>query len=134
MTMVIEIPEELNVMVPALQDLVESAKAQVERGKLGGAVDYGSFERSLCEKLNEGERRAHEAALTALDINAPAVLVGGPRYTRVLEDVVATFMSQDGGIPVSRTLYRACGERNAPTVDLVALRSGAIGGKWLPTW
>jgi hypothetical protein len=121
------------VMVPALQELVESAKAQVDRGKLGGAVDYGSFERSLCEKLNEVERRAHEAALTALDFNAPAVLVGGRRYTRVLEDVVATFMSQAGGIPVSRTLYRACGERNAPTVDLVALRAGAIGGKWLPT-
>jgi len=66
-------------------------------------VDYGSFERSLCEKRNEVERRAHEAALTALDINAPAVLVGGRRYTRVLEDVVATFMSQAGGIPVSRT-------------------------------
>jgi len=133
MPTVVEIPEELNVVVPAFRELVQSAKAQVERGQLGGAVDYGSFERRISEKLNEVERRVHEAALTALDINAPTVMLDGRRYTRVLENVSATFMSQAGGVSVSRTLYRPSGERNAPTVDLVALRVGAVGGKWLPT-
>jgi len=63
MPTVVEIPEELNVVVPAFRELVQSAKAQVERGQLGGAVDYGSFERRISEKLNEVERRVHEGYL-----------------------------------------------------------------------
>lgn len=133
MSMVVEIPEELNVMVPALQELVDTAMEQVQRGKLGGAPNYGSFERVLGEKLFEVERRAHEASLSALDVNAPKVVINGRLHARVLENVETTFMSQAGEVPVSRSLYRPSGERNAPTVDLVALRAGAVDGRWLPT-
>ena len=58
-TIVFGIPEKLNVLVPAMRDVVGTAMAQVERGKLGGAADYGSFERRIREKLGEVERRAH---------------------------------------------------------------------------
>ena len=129
---VLEIPEELKVMVPALRDAVDSALAQVERARLGDAVAYARFEREISEKLCEVERRAHEAALTALDPDLPKLLINKVVHTRVLEDVSTTFMTQPGPVKVTRSLYRSVGERNAPAVDLVALRAGAIEGVWLP--
>ena len=129
---VLEIPEELKVMVPALRNAVNAAMTQVERAKLGGTVAYAAFEREISERLCEVERRAHEAALTALDPDLPKLLINKVLHTRVLEDVPTTFMTQPGPVKVTRSLYRPVGERNAPAMDLVALRSGAIEGVWLP--
>ncbi len=129
---VLEIPEELKVMVPALRNAVNAAMTQVERAKLGGTVAYAAFEREISERLCEVERRAHEAALTALDPDLPKLLINKVFHTRVLEDVPTTFMTQPGPVKVTRSLYRPVGERNAPAMDLVALRSGAIEGVWLP--
>jgi hypothetical protein len=132
MTIVIEIPEELNVIGSAVEDLVHAAMAQVERGKLGGAVDYDAFEGVLSDKLSEVERRIHKAALSALDINVPRLRINGRLHSRVIEATTTQFQSLAGEVSVTRALYRPLGERNAPTVDLVALRAGAIEGTWLP--
>lgn len=129
---VLEIPEELKVMVPALRDALATAMTQVERARLGGAVAYESFERAISEKLFEVERRAHEAALTALDANSPRLSINGVVHTRVLQDIESAFMTLAGPVKVTRSLYRRVGQRNAPTVDVVALRAGAIEGVWLP--
>lgn len=129
---VLEVPEELKAMVPALRAAVDVTMAQVERAKLGNAVTYASFEHAISEKLCEVERRAHEVALTALDVKAPRVSINKVVHVRVLENVEATFMTLAGPVKVSRSLYRPVGERNAPTVDLVALRCGAVEGVWLP--
>lgn len=131
-TIVLEIPEELKVMAPALRDAVDTAMTQVARAKLGNSVSYAKFEREISEKLSEVERRAHEAALAALDTSAARVSINKVVHVRVLEDVEATFMTLAGPVKVSRSLYRPVGERNAPTVDLVALRCGAIESVWLP--
>jgi hypothetical protein len=127
----LEIPEELNGMVPALQQMVSAVKTQVERARMGGAVDYGAFERRLAEKMGEVERRGHAIALAALDVDAPRVLINGVVHARVLRSET-TFMSLAGGVAVERSLYRPMGQRNAPAVDPVALRTGAIDGVWLP--
>jgi hypothetical protein len=119
-------------MVPALRSAVDAAMMQVERAKLGGAVDYAGYEREIHEKLCEVERRAHEVALSALDPNVPKLLINKVPHARVLEDEPKTFMSQPGPVRVARSLYRPLGERNAPTVDVVALRAGAIEDVWLP--
>jgi hypothetical protein len=131
-TMVIEIPADLKDMVPALREVVKTAQRQVERGRLGGAVNYVTFEEEIAEKVREVERKAHQAALSALDVGAPKLVVNGVPHTRVLENATTSFYSQVGGVPVARGLYRPAGERNAPTVDIVALRAGAIEGVWLP--
>ena len=129
---VLEIPEELKVMVSALRDTVETAMKQVERAKLGDAVAYARFEREISERLCEVERQAHAASLAALDPNAPRLSINKVLHVRVLEDVEATFMSFAGPVKVTRSLYRPAGERNAPTVDVVALRAGAVEDVWLP--
>lgn len=130
-TMMVEIPAELKGIVPALQDVVKTALAQVERSKMGRGVDYAAFERELSARLDEVERRVHGAALAALDVDAPKVMFNNVLHTRVVRSETA-FMSFAGPVPVLRSLYRPVGERNARVVDPVALRAGAIEGEWLP--
>ena len=128
---VLEVPEELNGIVPALREVLATAMTQVERGRTGGSVDYAAFECLMAEKAAEVERRAHEAALAALDIDLPRVVVNKVLHVRVLRKET-TFMGLAGPVCVTRSLYRPVGQRNAPVVDLVALRAGAVEGIWLP--
>ena len=59
------------------------------------------------------------------------VLINKVLHVRVVRSE-ATFRSLAGPVPVPRSLYRPVGIRNAPVVDPVALRAGAIEGRWLP--
>lgn len=129
---VLEIPEGLEGIVPSLESFVETVKMEVARARTGGTVDYAAFERRVAEKSAEIERAGHRIALEALAVNAPRVTINKVPHNRVLEDSETSFMSLAGPVRVKRSLYRPAGERNAPTVDLVALRTGAIDGIWLP--
>ena len=129
---VLDIPEELKMLVPALRDAVDTAMTQVERAKLGGSVNYAEFENEIREKVCEIERRVHEAALAALDPNVPKLMINKVLHARVLENEPTTFMTLPGPVSVMRSLYRPVGKRNAPTVDVVALRAGVIRSVWLP--
>src|SRR5208282_5658312 len=127
----LEVPEELEEMVPALREVIEVVKTQVERGRSGGPVDYATFERLLAERVGEVERRGHEAALAALDVDLPRVLINKVLHIQVVRSETR-FMGLAGAARVTRSLYRPAGERNARVVDPVALRAGAIEGVWLP--
>lgn len=127
----LEIPPELNGLSTALGAVVETVMAQVERSRMGGPVDYAAFQRQMVEKLSEVERGADEVALAALDVDAPKVMIDKVLHTRVLRDAT-TFMGLAGPARVTRSLYRPAGRRNAPVVDPVAVRAGAVEGVWLP--
>jgi hypothetical protein len=128
---VVEIPKELNGMVPAFQAMIAAVATQVERGRTGGPVDYAAFQREMIERLGEVERRADEAALAALDVDLPQVLINKVLHTRVVRSET-DFMGLAGAARVTRSLYRPVGKRNAPAIDPVALRAGAVLGEWLP--
>jgi hypothetical protein len=131
-TMMLEIPEALKPMLGPLRELVSEVQAQVERSRRpGGEARYEAFEHRLTERTAAVERGAHEVTLSALDVDAPKIVINGELHARVLRDA-ATFMSQPGEVPVTRSLYRRAGDRNGPTVDVVALRAGAVEGVWLP--
>jgi hypothetical protein len=124
--MMLEIEDALKPMFEPLRDLLRETRAQVERGRaLGREAQYESFEGRLVEKLAAVERGAHQATLSALDVDAPQIVINGEAHVRVLRDQT-TYMSQAGGVPVMHSLYRRVGERNSPTVDPIALRAGAI--------
>jgi len=127
----LEIPEELKVLVPALRGVIDAVKVQVERGRTGGPVDYARFQREMVERLGDVERRADEVALSALDVDVPRVWINRELHLRVVRSATA-FMGLAGPAHVERTLYRPAGRRNAPVVDPVALRTGAVQGEWLP--
>lgn len=130
-TMMLEIPDALKGMVPALEAVVAEARAQLESGRTGGPVDYEAFERRLREKVAAVERDVHGAALSALVIDAPKVLINGVLHARVGRHET-TYMTQAGGVVVARPLYRPAGQRNARVVDPISLRVGMIEDVWLP--
>lgn len=131
-TMMLEIPDALKPMFEPLRDLLAEAQAQVDRAHaLGREAQYESFEGRLVEKTAAVERAAHEATLSALDVDAAQLMINGVLHVRVVRDQT-TYMTQAGGVPVMHSLYRRAGDRNGPTVDLIALRAGMIDGVWLP--
>ena len=131
-TMMLEIPDALKTMLEPLRELLSEVQAQVEESRVPGRqVKYEAFELRLADKVGAVERGGHQAALSALDVDAPKIVINGELHARVLRESV-TFMSQPGEVHVTRSLYRRAGDRNGPTVDVVALRAGTIDGVWLP--
>lgn len=127
---VVEVPEELKLLEGPIRAFVDAAAAQLALQRTGRAC-YAEFERVLEERSAELERSTHKATLSALDIDAPAVEIDGERHVRVLRGPT-TFMTRAGGLEVERSLYRPSGARAGESVDLVAVRAGAVDGVWLP--
>ena len=131
-TMMLEIEDALKPMFEPLRELLAEARTQVERGRaLSREGRYESFEGRLIDRLASVERGAHEATLSALDVDAPQILINGELHVRVVRDQT-TYRSQAGEVPVVHSLYRRAGDRNGPSVDPVGLRAGVVDGVWLP--
>ena len=127
-----EIPDALKTMFEPLRDLVVTTTEQIERCKaLSREPKYEVSEGEVAAKLAAVERGAHEAALSALDVDAAHIQINGELHVNIVRSAT-TFHSQAGDVPITRTLYRRVGDRNGPTVDPVALRAGAVDGEWLP--
>jgi hypothetical protein len=129
--MMLEVPKELDALMPSLREMLAAAKAQVDRGRMGHSVDYRSFEHEIAAKLGAVERAVHDVALAALDVDAPKIMINKVLHTRVIR-CAASFNGLAGPSRVMRSLYRPVGVRNAKVVDPVALRAGAVDGEWLP--
>jgi hypothetical protein len=133
--MVIEVPDELVEVGKAMAE--QLANLQRRMGGLGGgkAVDYAGIEEAIAEKAAQSERASHRAILQSMDIDVPAVMIGGIRYTRVgrCEGVYHTMA---GSVSVERSLYRQSGQRGGEpggkVVDAVSLRAGVVADGWLP--
>jgi hypothetical protein len=129
--MVVEVPAVMAKLGEAMAALVKIVEAQVARGAASGPSAYDEFEQALTESVAAIERAAHEPALAALDIDAPAITVDGRTYRRVLRSP-GDYHARAGSVSVMRTLYRAAGDREAPSIDVVSLRAGVIADGWLP--
>ena len=78
------------------------------------------------------EQTAHATILSALDLDAPQVLVGGKTYRRVLRSVGSYYTMAQRPVSIERTRTKVAGKRNAETVDAVSLRGQVVGDGWLP--
>lgn len=131
-TIVVAIPAALKSLAEPISNLVDAAKACVERLRRDGrAIDYAAIEREVAKLTGAIETNWHRCALEAMTRDDQRIEVSGQVHTRVSEGV-GTYYSRTGPIEIHRGLYRRVGERNGPTVDVLALRIGAIGGAWLP--
>ena len=132
---VIEIPEELKELGEAFKAIVANVGRTVARTGGGKAVDYAQVEREVAGDAARVERTAHQAILQALDLDVPAVIIGGVRYTKVGR-CSAPYHSLAGSVAVERSLYRRSGARGGTAagkvVDAVSLRAGVVGDGWLP--
>ena len=129
MPIMIAIPDDCKPLAEAVERLVACTERATHRAAGGRAVAYAQIEREVGERAAEVERAAHQRILTALDVDAPAVVIDGRVHTRVHRDD-GRYYTLAGDVVVTRSLYRA--ERNGKVVDPVSLRTGAIDGGWLP--
>ena len=133
--MVIEVPEELTEVGKAMAEQLAELQRTMARHGNGKAVDYAKVEREFSESSGKTELAAHRATLQSLDIDVPAVIIGGERYTRVGR-CEGRYHTMVGSVLVERSLYRKSGERGGQpggkVVDAVSLRAGVAGDGWLP--
>ena len=132
---VLDVPKEFMGLVDTWRKSLDSMRATLDCTGGGKAVDYAKIEQETSEQCRESEREAHRVILQALDIDVPAVVIGGIRYNRVGR-CEAPYHSMAGSVPIERSLYRQAGTRGgqpeAKVVDPVSLRAGVIGDGWLP--
>ena len=132
---VIEVPEALAQVGKAMAEQLAELERTMARQGGGKAVDYAEVERAVSEAAGRTELAAHAVILQSLDIDVPAVIIGGIRYTRVGR-CEASYHTMVGSVSVERSLYRRSGERGGEpggkVVDAVSLRAGVVGDGWLP--
>ena len=131
----IEIPEGLEALGEAFEAIIANVKGVKARTGGGKAVDYAEVELAVSEDTARIECSAHQSILQDLDIDVPAVIIGGVRYTRVGR-CPAPYHTMAGSVQVERSLYRRSGARGGTpegrVVDAVSLRVGVVGDGWLP--
>jgi hypothetical protein len=131
---IVRVPAGLENLADAFEAVV--ADVQATRASTGGgkAVNYAEVEAAIAEDSGRVEREAHKSILQSLDIDVPAVIIGGVRYTRVGR-CAASYHTLAGSVSVERSLYRRSGARGGTeegrVVDAVSLRVGAVED-WLP--
>jgi len=128
--MIIEVPEELKSVGEAMREMLSALEAQKALQRTG-RCSYSAFERQLEQRSAAIERASHAVALAALDVDAAAVEINGVKHVCVFRGPT-TFQTRAGEVEVTRSLFRPAGARGGASVDLVAMRAGAVDGTWLP--
>ncbi|MGH2361997.1 MAG: ISKra4-like element ISMfu2 family transposase [bacterium] len=132
---VLEVPDELRGVAEAMASTLAGLQGTLARTGGGKAIDYARVESEVSERTAGIERATHRAILQTLDIDVPAVMIGGIRYNRVGR-CEASYHTLAGSVSIERSLYRQSGQRGgqpgARVVDPVSLRAGVVGDGWLP--
>jgi hypothetical protein len=100
------------------------------RAARGSVADFESFEREARRRFAAAEAEFVAEELARLDLDAPAVEIGGVLHRRVLRCPL-TYMTAAGPVTVERTLYstRQDGERAVAAMDR---RAGIVEGYFTP--
>ena len=132
---VIDVPEEFVGLVDLFGEAIDSLKGIKDRSGFGKAIDYGKVEKEISSISREIELEAHRVILQSLDVDAPAIVIGGTRYNRIGR-YQSPYHTLAGSVSIERSIYRKAGTRggnpDARCVDPVSQRAGVIGDGWLP--
>lgn len=129
--LVVEVPAEMSELAKAFEAMVAAVVEQCARARSLGPAEEMAFEELVGARGAAIEVAAHAVALQALDIDEPALMIGGELHRRVLRSP-GVYKTMAGEARFERTLYRKARERNGPTVDIVGLRAGVVEDGWLP--
>jgi hypothetical protein len=131
-TIVVEVPAHLKALAAPIVNLISAVgKRFGELGRDGRPVDYATVEREFAEHAAAIETAAHDCTLDAMAIESKRIEVHGGSYTSV-GGGVGTYRTMAGPVEKWRPIFRRDGERNGKTVDVISLRTGAVGDGWLP--
>ena len=127
----IEVPVGCKDLVVAIEGMIAAVREAQKSAYGTRAVDYASVEATVGAQAAAVERAAHAGILKALEVDAPKLVIGGETYSRI-DHALGTYRTMAGEVQLARAIYRKDGVRNAPIVDAIALRTGAVGRGWLP--
>lgn len=127
----IEVPDDVADLAPELERLARAISAATPKTEGGVGVDTTAFGEAVEAGLQALELETKRRFLQRLDVDAKHIVIGEARYVRVGR-YPASYKTKAGEVTVMRSIYRAVGIRNGPTVDTVSLRTGAVGDGWLP--
>lgn len=130
-TILVEIPACFKGVAEATAALVRCLGTVVREVGVGTAVEYGAIETRVAGAVAAVERAAHGDLLGSLEVDAPEVEIGGKRHRRIGR-TMGHYKTLAGEVVMERSIYREVGVRNAPTVDPICKRIGAIGDGWTP--
>lgn len=100
--MVIEVPDEFVEVGKAMAKHLAMLQRTVDRLGGGKAVDYGAVEAAVAEEVARTELAAHRAILQKLDIDVPAVVIGGIRL--YASWAMRGCLPHDGRFSIDRTI------------------------------
>jgi hypothetical protein len=93
-------------LADAVERLMAGTTRATPRASGVRAVDHAQIERDVGERAAEVERAAHGRILTAIDVDAPSVVIDGRVHTRV-HHVEGRYYTLAGDVVVLRSLYWA---------------------------
>src|SRR5271157_4318810 len=127
--MVIEVPDQFVEVGKAMAEHLAMLQRTVDRLGGGKAVDYAAVEAAIAEGASRTELAAHGAILKMLDMDVPAVVIGGARYTRGGR-CEGAYHTMIGSVSVERSLYRQSGERGGQPGGRVVTRLACAREWW----
>jgi len=93
---------------------------------------FEHFEKALHAKMQAFERDLLKEELERADVDAPAVVVAGATFRRVLR-AEQTYMTAAGPVTLTRTLFKDYSDPDSRAVAPLEARVGMIAGFWTPT-
>jgi hypothetical protein len=127
----ISVPHGVRALIRPIQEYLETLNEKLTAMGDGASVNYGAHEAFISSEMANLGQHTHKLSLEKLDIDSEFVKVWGSAYKRVGR-YEAEYRSLEGPVRVTRPIYRKVGERNAPTVDAISLRTGVVADGWLP--
>src|SRR5437660_10985358 len=103
---VIEVPDQFMEVGKAMAEHLAMLQRTADRLGGGKAVDYAAVEAAIAEAASRTELAAHGAILKSLDVDVPAVVIGGARYTRGGR-CEGAYRTMVGSVSRERWWYRA---------------------------
>ncbi|MCU0656080.1 MAG: hypothetical protein MUF64_12755 [Polyangiaceae bacterium] len=132
MAILVHLPDSLKPLLSLLDDLALVLDTGCSVAASDDPFDLAACERLLSAACAEMERSLLRSILLALDRSESRLWIDGIPH-RPVGRHEATFYSLRGPLVLPRTLYRPLDDRNARTVDPVALRGAMVAKNWLPT-
>ena len=80
--MFLEVPDSLFAVIPAVQDLLNMAAAQLSLPSETAAIGQPDFERAVRDHTMAIERSVHASVFRSLDMDVEGLVVGAQRYRR----------------------------------------------------
>lgn len=103
----------------------------LERRKAGAMTNFLEFEKELHARVMGLERELVKEELERADVDAPAIVIEGTVYRRVLQSE-AEYQTAAGKVRVRRTLYKDRLDEATRAAVPLELRLGLIEGHWTP--